>query len=62
VNNSAINRNAAAGTGGGIFNEGSATLNHSQVRFNTGGGISDVAGITLNDTIVSDNTPFDCSC
>lgn len=62
VNDSAINRNAADGTGGGIFNEGSATLNRSQVRFNTGGGISDVAGITLNDTVVSDNTPFDCSC
>ena len=62
VNDSVINRNEAAGTGGGLFNEGSATLNRSQVRFNVGGGILDVAGITLNDTVVSDNTPFDCSC
>ena len=62
MNDSVINRNEAAGTGGGLFNEGSATLNRSQVRFNVGGGIPDVAGITLNDTVVSDNTPFDCSC
>ena len=61
VNDSAINRNQAS-DGGGLFAEGAAELNGSTVRFNTGGGILDVAGITLNDTVVSDNTPYDCSC
>ena len=61
VNDSTINRNQAS-DGGGLFSEGAAVLNGSVVRFNTGGGILDVAGITLNDTVVSDNTPYDCSC
>ena len=46
--------------GGGIYNDGSLTLNHSPVTGNQaywGGGILDEAGsVTLNNSTISDNT------
>lgn len=55
--------NSAGGVGGGLFNESSAILRRSSVRFNrasSAGGILNVGLLTLDHTVVSRNSPTNC--
>jgi hypothetical protein len=55
--------NLAGGVGGGLFNESSAILRWSSVRFNRAsgaGGILNVGLLTLDHTVVSTNSPNNC--
>ena len=60
---SGLTNNSAGGAGGGLFNEGSAALYRSLVRFNrssNAGGILNVSLLTLHRTVVAENDPDDC--
>ena len=65
LRNSAVSGNSALGSGGGIYNAGTATLYDSAVTGNEiqaglGGGIRNVGTLTLRDSTVSGNIPDDC--
>ncbi len=67
LRNSAVSSNrVTGGNGGGIYNEGTASLYESSVTSNhlvyygSGGGIYNVGTVTLRDSTVSGNVPDDC--
>jgi hypothetical protein len=47
--------------GGGIRNDGQATIVNSTIAANHGRGVSDFDAITLTNTILADNFPDNCS-
>ncbi|MCO6008340.1 hypothetical protein NE236_25510 [Actinoallomurus purpureus] len=63
---STLDHNVAGGNGGGLFNSGITSLDHTLVVRNhagvTGGGVFQNSGtITVNQSIISDNTPNNCA-
>ena len=61
---STVSHNTSLGTGGGISNLGTTSINGSQVRLNTGSSGGGIAtgnnNVTLTSSIVKKNSPDNC--
>jgi hypothetical protein len=61
LTNVTLSDNYVSINGGGIRNDGQATIVNSTIAANHGRGVSDFDAITLTNTILADNFPDNCS-